>query len=211
MFEAYGSAIIVALISVPWWIPRFTSQWWVMREPATSDANGTLEPFRDYLMLLARLKIPADLRARFDPSDLVQETLLHAHKDLDQFRGKNDAEKAGWLRGILGCRIIDKLRKADRAENVSLDQSSANLGKLLAASQSSPSRAILREEAALQVARLLSKLSESQSQALILRHCEGESIAEISRKMGKTPAAVGGLLRHGLEKLRLLVEESRVS
>ena len=169
-----------------------------MREPAISEANGPLEPFRDYLMLLARLKIPAELRARFDPSDLVQETLLHAHEDLDQFRGKNDAEKAGWLRSILGCRIMDKLRKADRAENVSLDQSS-----------STPSRAIVREEAGLQVARLLAKLSEAQAQALVLRHCEGESIAEISRKMGKTPAAIGGLLRHGLEKLRLLVEESR--
>ena len=35
-----------------------------------------LERFRDYLIILARIRIPSDLRVRIDPSDLVQDTLF---------------------------------------------------------------------------------------------------------------------------------------
>jgi len=40
-----------------------------------------LERFRDYLIILARIRIPSDLRGRIDPSDLVQDTLFCAHRD----------------------------------------------------------------------------------------------------------------------------------
>ena len=37
--------------------------------------------YRDYLMILARSQIAIDLRARIDPSDLVQDTLCDALRD----------------------------------------------------------------------------------------------------------------------------------
>jgi hypothetical protein len=57
--------------------------------------------YRNYLLLLARLHIDANLQAKADPSDLVQETCLMAARDLPQFRGQTEAVFVAWLRQIL--------------------------------------------------------------------------------------------------------------
>jgi len=75
------------------------------------DALGeVLEGYRQYLRLLAGSRVGKELRARFDPSDLVQETLLEAHRDFPQFQGENRAELAGWLRQILLRNLADQCK-----------------------------------------------------------------------------------------------------
>src|SRR5437764_13707204 len=107
-----------------------------------------LERFRPYLLLLARLQLREQFRGKLDPSDVVQQTLLEAHRKRDQFRGHSPAELAGWLRQLLACTLADALRalgraKRDAARERSLEaareQSSARLGDWLAAEQPSPS------------------------------------------------------------------------
>ncbi len=170
-----------------------------------------LEPFREYLLLLAQRKIPNDLKARLDPSDLVHETILRAHQARDQFRGETEGERAAWLRQILTFRLIDELRRLDHAPRVSINQdmeeSSRRLADLLPGDDSAPSARLRGEERAVEVAKLLARLSPSQAEAIVLRHCEGWAIDRICEHMGKTPDAVGGLLRHGMKRLRELTTE----
>jgi hypothetical protein len=66
-----------------------------------------LERYRDYLLLLARLQLDRGLQAKLDPSDLAQETLLKAHRNWEQFRGRTEAERAAWLRAILARHLAD--------------------------------------------------------------------------------------------------------
>src|SRR5262245_54580736 len=74
------------------------------------------ERFRDYLLLVARSCLGYRERPHLDPSDVVQQTLLEAHRNRDQFRGGSDAELAAYLRRILACTIADALRALGRAK-----------------------------------------------------------------------------------------------
>jgi RNA polymerase sigma-70 factor (ECF subfamily) len=185
----------------------------------TDAARGraaALEPFHDYLWLLARLHLDERLRGKLDPSDLVQQTLLEAYQALDRFEGRDAAQTAAWLRQILARNLANAGRdfgraKRDVAREQSLDaalaESSARLGAWLAAEQSSPSERAAHGEEAVRLARALAALPEAQREVVVLRHCEGQPLADIARRLGRSPAAVAGLLHRGLERLRELLQE----
>ena len=56
------------------------------------------ERYRAYLHLLARTRLNTWQHGQVDPSDLVQQTLLQAHRKREQFRGQTEGEWRAWLR-----------------------------------------------------------------------------------------------------------------
>jgi RNA polymerase sigma-70 factor (ECF subfamily) len=66
---------------------------------------------------------------------------------------------------------------------------------------------VIRKEQAVQVANALNQLPEAQREALILQHWNGQSLAEIGEQMGRSPAAVAGLIKRGLKRLRELLPQ----
>jgi RNA polymerase sigma-70 factor, ECF subfamily len=182
------------------------------REAATCGLEP--ERFRKYLLILARMSLDEAGRGKLDPSDVVQETLLNAHRKRDQFRGHTEAEMAAWLRAMLAFDLKDARRALDakkrgegreRQLEAILDQSSAQLGAWLIADQTSPSMGAERHERAVHVADALSELPEEQREALVLRYYDGLPLAEIGDKMGRSTAAVAGLLKRGIKRLRTLL------
>jgi RNA polymerase sigma-70 factor (ECF subfamily) len=175
--------------------------------------NRALEDYRDYLHLLARLQLDPRLRGKIDPSDVVQQTLVKAHQHREQFRGQSAGEQAGWLRRILANTLVDAARKFGREVDLqrpleqAVHESSARLEAWLAAEQSSPSEVALRQEELLRLAGALARLPEDQRTAVELHHLRDGSVAEIAAHMGRTEAAVAGLLRRGLKKLRELLQD----
>ena len=120
---------------------------------------GPPERYRDYLLLLARIQLDRGLQAKLDPSDVVQQTLLKAHQNWDQFRGRSEAELAAWLRAILARHLADVVRKFDpwldgREQSLEaiLEQSSARLESWLAAEDTPPNRRFERQEQLLRMA-----------------------------------------------------------
>ena len=177
---------------------------------AAADGHD-LEGFRNYLRLLARAGLDPRLQAKLDPSDIVQQSLLEAHKDLAAFRGQGPEALRAWLRQVLARNLANALRdfrraRRDVAREQALDalaaESSARVEAWLAVDGSSPSAALRRQEEAARLAAALEKLPEAQREVVMLRHLHGWSVHAISRHLGRSRAAVAGLLHRGLVQLR---------
>jgi RNA polymerase sigma-70 factor, ECF subfamily len=176
-----------------------------MLEPQNDNEFGE---YRDYLIVLARSQVSVDLRGRIDPSDLVQETIYDALRA--PARERERAQTFGWLRKMLHDNLVDRLRRLRLENRVAsldalLDQTSTGISRFVRASQSAPEARVAREEDEQILADVLRQLTSAQAEAIILKHCQGMSVAEISRHLNRTPDAVGGLLKHGMRKLRELM------
>jgi RNA polymerase sigma-70 factor (ECF subfamily) len=167
-----------------------------------------LESYRNYLLLLARARLDRRLGGKLDPADLVQHTLVRALEKHDQFRGTDEAQRAAWLRAVLANAIVDALRKFALADGAArsleefLEESSARLGSVLVADQTSPSERVEREEGLVRLADAVASLPEDQRRAVELKHLQGQPLIDVAREMGRSVPSVAGLLQRALKELR---------
>src|SRR5262249_39361323 len=134
-----------------------------------------------------------------------------AYAKRQQFRGTTEAERAAWLRQMLAHNLADALRgfgrdKRDlgreRSIEDALQESSARLEAWLAAEQSAPSEQAVRHEQAVRLADALARLPEQYREAVVMHYCQALPLAEVGQRLGRSTAAVGGLLKRGLKQLR---------
>lgn len=183
----------------------------------TNVSPSDLDRFRNYLRLLAEIELSPRLRVKEDASDIVQQSLLEAHRDLAAYRGQTEAELVGWLKTILARNLLNAARhyrtqKCDVRREQSLaerlDQSSARVENFLASDQTSPSQRAVRNERSAALADALARLLEAERTAIVLKHFHGWSLARISDQLGRPVNAVAGLLKRGLKKLRTQLQDS---
>ena len=177
--------------------------------PAQGDLLRRFEP---WLRLLARVQLESRFAAKFDASDVVQQTLLEAVKAFPQFRGLTEAELTAWLRQILAHALAHEIRryhgvqKRDVSLEVSLDaelaQSSQRLGAMLAESGPSPSQQAAQRELDVLLADVLARLPNDYREVLILRHLEGLSHDDIAVRMNRSAGAIRMLWVRALASLR---------
>ena len=83
--------------------------------PRSAERHLALAPDESsYLAALARINLDPRLQSKLDPSDVVQQTMLQAHRALREFRGTTDAEMAAWLRQILARNLTHAIRDLQR-------------------------------------------------------------------------------------------------
>src|SRR3954447_21939723 len=170
--------------------------------------------YHAYLHVLARSQLGRHLRGKCDSADVVQETLMEAHRDLAAFQGGSEGELLAWLRRILAHNLYNEARRfaaqqRDAAREVSIDQmqagvdqSSLALGRCLAADTPSPSADAVQRESAVQLADALAKLPEDYQQVLLLRVFEELPAEEVAQRMGRSAGAVRMLQMRALTALR---------
>lgn len=176
-----------------------------------------LDAYRNYLRLLAASQIDERLRVKVSPSDLVQETMLHAYRDFGQFRGHSEEQLLAWLRQILIHRLHVFVQQHVLAQKRSLHRelpleqmgaalarSTANLrlGKFLADRGPSPSSDVIRRENAVALADHLSRLAEDHREVIVLRNLRGLSFEEVARRMSRSSGAVRMLWLRAIKQLR---------
>jgi RNA polymerase sigma-70 factor (ECF subfamily) len=188
------------------------------RKGETAAREALFDRYRHYLRVLAQAQVGRHLRGKCDPSDLVQQTLLEAHRDFQDFAGTHEAELLGWLRRILAHNLFNEARRfaaqqRDAAREVSLeqvqagvDESSLALGRGLAGSVPAPSQIAAEREAAVRLADTLAQLPVDYQTVLVLRVFEGLSAEEVAQRMQRTAGAVRMLQMRALAALRESME-----
>ena len=196
-----------------------TTELVIASKAGDNEALGKLlEQYRGYLLMLAHRYLSDRLRRRIDPADIVQLTYLEAKRDLPAFRGATPAEFAGWLRGMLKNNVATAVTRHVTTQKRSIrrevdDSPAADQGsrvggwiQQLPGSKTSPSGVVIRSEAVVALMSALHELPETQAEAIRLRYMEGLPLSEIVERMGKSDTAVAGLLKRGLQKLRVIMK-----
>lgn len=174
-----------------------------------------LELYRNYLKLVARSLIGTALRVKVEPSDLVQETFLKAHREFAGFAGRGEPELIAWLRRILARTVADQVKHHRRkgrdhmrqeSLDVLLDRSDATIHQALASYAGSPSEGASRREQAVLLADAVNQLPPDYREVFILRTLEHVPFEEVAVRMGRSVGAVRMLWARALERLNRLLE-----
>jgi RNA polymerase sigma-70 factor (ECF subfamily) len=176
-----------------------------------------LDAQHDALERTAASQLDPRLRRRIDANDVVQQTFLEAQRDLANFRGEDLTTFQAWLGHILRhnlaaaiARHVLAAKRSVGRESPSADTSAAR--QILAsvpAESSTPSQKVVRLETHALLVEALRQLPPMQAEAIRLRYVEGLTLDEICQRMAKSDAAIAGLLKRGLRKLRQwLIDQS---
>lgn len=187
------------------------------REGDSERMGRLLQLYRNYLRLLAEGELDRKLRGRISPSDIVQETMLDAHRDFPNFRGSSEAQFIAWLRQILVHNLAEVIskhvltEKRDVRRDISLaklrasvQQSTIHLRDALVANGESPSANAERRERAVLLADLMSELSEDHRDVLMLRNLRGLPFKEVAVELDRSVAATKMLWMRAIKRLREL-------
>lgn len=173
-----------------------------------------LAVYRDYLLGIAVAKLDPRVRARCNPSDVVQETLMEAFRDFHQFRGGLEREFLAWIRQILSNNLARMVElhvltdKRDLRRERPIEQAVAGESKLerrdywLTAEGQSPSSVLQKKEQLATVLERINKLPAHYRDVLLLRHIEELSFEDVADRLGKSAGAVRMIWLRALEQLR---------
>ena len=196
----------------------------LLNRVAAGDATAVGElmtRYRNRLRQMIAVRLDPRLNPRIDPSDVIQDTLTEAARKLPEYLRDRPLPFYPWLRQIAWNHLVDLYRfhvggrkRSVRREiglSVNLsDESIDGLVRGLAASESTPSQALLRSELKDRVRTALTKLPDKYRDVLVLRHLEQLTVEEVAAVLSIAEGTVKSRLFRGMTFLYdLLDEQSR--
>lgn len=181
----------------------------LLNQARAGDARAlgeVCERVRGYLLLAADQELDGGLRSKVGASDLVQQSMLEAHRGMDHFQGTSEAEFRTWIRRILSNNLVDSTRqyrqaqKRDARREVPL-HTAEHLAELVAP-QSTASSLLRRKETDEEMLRAVAALPERRRRVIEMRHRHGLSYAEIGEQLDISEIAARKLWSRAVEELR---------
>lgn len=176
---------------------------------------------RSYVGIVARAQVEGRLRTKIDASDLIQQTLLEAHRGLKNFRGETEAEWLGWLKRILSNNATDFVRAYHGTEkrgghkevpiHVASPGLTASFNRDPADPGESPSQCVLRKEREIEVAAAIEALPEDYREVILLRNLQKLSFNEVAERMNRSRPATQMLWLRALRQLETILSRERVN
>lgn len=161
----------------------------------------------DRVLLFVRLRLGTTLRARFDPSDVLQEVFTHAIRDLKQFdpTTTTDPERAfvHWLCAIAENRIRDlaAFHRARRRDPGREARDVTAVLRELHRSGHGPATSLVRREQRDRLDAAIEALDDADRAVLLMRFFEGMTIDAIAERTGQSPSSVRRALGRATQRL----------
>jgi RNA polymerase sigma-70 factor, ECF subfamily len=174
---------------------------------------GLLAHHRAELRTFVDLHLDRRVRARVDPSDVVQEVQVIVTRRLPEFLAGRPVPFHLWVRQLAYQRVLD-VRRAHRAarrdvvrEAVGPDRSSIALARSILCPGPSPSEAAEGREAAERAAQAVQTLPEADREILLLRWTEGLPFDEVAALLDIEPGTARQRFGRALRRLRKALAE----
>lgn len=174
-----------------------------------AQVDRLFEQCRPYLRLMAKSQLNAKLQSKVDSSDLVQQTMLDAYRQWENFRGQGPGELLAWLRQLLNHNAIDFARRYQQADKrqvtrevpLAEERGSTSPGAILADFYSTPSQKMMREEAEVLLAQAIANLPENYQTVIILRSLQRLPFEEVAEQMECSRGAAQMLWARAVKEL----------
>jgi RNA polymerase sigma-70 factor (ECF subfamily) len=174
---------------------------------------------RARLRQMIAVRMDQRLGTRVDPSDIVQDVLAVATRDLSDYLRTRPMPFYPWLRKLAWERLIElqRLHLVARKRSVAReefglpelpDESAAILAERLLSQDASPSDLLIRAEMRQRVRQALERLPERDREVLVLRYLEQLSPAEAAAVLGIKEGAVKTRQTRALVRLGELLNEA---
>lgn len=169
-----------------------------------SALNHLCSLYVERVRRIVRLRMGPELRAQLESMDLVQDALLAAVQELDDFTYHDEGDFLRWLSVVVENTIrdnVDRIHagKRDVRRQVSLDSvaTRSEVGPICAsypAATTTPGVLVARREELDRLERAMDQLKDEYRQVVVLAKIEGLSYRQIGQQLDKSPDAVGMLL-----------------
>jgi RNA polymerase sigma-70 factor (ECF subfamily) len=164
-----------------------------------------LEPYRDYLTLVARRAIGPELAPKLGGSDIVQETFLAAQQHSGGFRGRTEPEWRAWLKAILQNHLANQRRYHAANKRRAPKNGPARDPRPELNGVTPPSRHLVRRERDEALDRALGQLPERYRQVVCWHHHERLRFDEIAARLAISADAVQKVWGRALVRLKELL------
>jgi RNA polymerase sigma-70 factor (ECF subfamily) len=172
---------------------------------------------RGALGRMVALRLDRRISSRLAPSDILQDAYIDAAKRVDHYLAKPDMPFYGWLRMIVGQRLIDAHRQHLGAQRRTANRDisihggapgaqSMSLAIQLVGDLTSPSQAAQRNETLSRLEEALNRMDPVDREVLALRHFEELGNMEVAEILGIQKAAASKRYVRALRRLKEVLQ-----
>lgn len=183
-----------------------------VRAAVAGDVDAMTELLHEHAPAVERsLSIGREWRSVLEPGDVMQVTYLEAFVQITRFDPQRAEPFRSWLQRIAENNLRDAIRGLQRqkrpqpANRVSLPvggDSALDLIAQLGITTTTPSRHVVGDERITRLNAALDALPEDYGQVVRLYDLQGLPIADVARRMGRSPGAVHMLRARAHDRLR---------
>jgi RNA polymerase sigma-70 factor (ECF subfamily) len=176
-----------------------------------------LASHRRYLLDMVALRMDRKMRARIDPSDVVQEAQLEAARRIEDYLGRQAMPFHIWLRKTAYENLLRLRRQHVEADCRSVereialpDSSSAALARKILSQEPNPGQRAIEQELARRLRRAIAELPDIDAEVLLMRNMEGLTNQEAAQVLGLDASATSKRYGRAILKLRQVLAKSGI-